>query len=329
MSRIRTIKPEFPTSEQVVNCTPLTRLTFILLWLFCDDQGVHPDSPRKVRLECFPGDADITDDTIRECLDELEREELIMRFEVDGKPYLWCTGFIRHQRIENPTDRFPAPPGVDTDSMRRDETEKRRKSRKPHSRRRPAAAAASAGNGAQLFETKSPNDRRCIGDASADDRRHIGDASAINRNGVESNRVDQESSRIESIGIESINQSGDDARTAPPPLPPPRAQRRRAAYAPGRDDVIDRLIDRFFDLREEVFGDYGFRRVVNIDAIARGAQQLLDEAGGDEEIAAAALATAMDNLDRGGKSGPSSPYFAHLTAAAALEKRLRASDRVH
>ena len=46
MARIRTIKPEFWTSEQVVDCSPTARLLFIGLWNFCDDGGVHPDLKR-------------------------------------------------------------------------------------------------------------------------------------------------------------------------------------------------------------------------------------------------------------------------------------------
>lgn len=34
MARIRTIKPEFWTSEQVMGCAPLARLLFIGLWNF-------------------------------------------------------------------------------------------------------------------------------------------------------------------------------------------------------------------------------------------------------------------------------------------------------
>ena len=56
MSRIRTIKPELWTSEQVVSCSPLSRLLFIGLWNFCDDHGVHQASYIRIKAEVFPAD---------------------------------------------------------------------------------------------------------------------------------------------------------------------------------------------------------------------------------------------------------------------------------
>ena len=54
MARIRTIKPEFWTSEQVVECSPTARLLFIGLWNFCDDAGNQPASAKQSRCRFFP-----------------------------------------------------------------------------------------------------------------------------------------------------------------------------------------------------------------------------------------------------------------------------------
>ena len=54
MSRIRTVKPEFWTSEQIIACSPIARLLFIGLWNFCDDNGVHPASYIRLKAEVFP-----------------------------------------------------------------------------------------------------------------------------------------------------------------------------------------------------------------------------------------------------------------------------------
>ena len=48
MARIRTVKPEFWTSEQVAECTPIARLAFIGIWNFCDDNGIHPASIKRL-----------------------------------------------------------------------------------------------------------------------------------------------------------------------------------------------------------------------------------------------------------------------------------------
>ena len=65
MARIRTIKPEFWTSDQVVECSFAARLLFIGMWNFCDDYGVHPASLRKLKMEIFPGDDEMVTDRIR------------------------------------------------------------------------------------------------------------------------------------------------------------------------------------------------------------------------------------------------------------------------
>ena len=48
MARIRSIKPQFWTSEQIADCSSNARLLFIGLWNFCDDCGVHPASPARL-----------------------------------------------------------------------------------------------------------------------------------------------------------------------------------------------------------------------------------------------------------------------------------------
>jgi hypothetical protein len=55
-SRMRTVKPEFWTSEQVVECSPNARLLFIGLWNFCDDSGIHPAATKRLKRDVFPAD---------------------------------------------------------------------------------------------------------------------------------------------------------------------------------------------------------------------------------------------------------------------------------
>lgn len=110
MARIRTIKPEFWTSEQVMEITPLARLAFIAMWNFADDRGVHPASHKTLRAEAFAGDDNITADTVAGLVGEMQREKLVAEFEIDGKHYWHVTGWSRHQKIDKPTYRHPEPP---------------------------------------------------------------------------------------------------------------------------------------------------------------------------------------------------------------------------
>jgi hypothetical protein len=107
MARYRTIKPEFWTSEQVVDCSPNARLLFIGLWNFCDDQGIHPYSPKQIKMEVFPGDS-FTPEHIQEFLNELISNDLIRTYHIENKKYLIVTGW-HHQKIEKPSKKYPFP----------------------------------------------------------------------------------------------------------------------------------------------------------------------------------------------------------------------------
>ncbi|HEO1402481.1 TPA: hypothetical protein VAH73_002233 [Legionella pneumophila] len=112
MSRIRTIKPDFWTSEQVIYCSPNARLLFIGLWNFCDDNGVHQASFVRLKAEVFPCDP-FTFTEIEQMILELIKHELIYEYIVSGTSYWIVTGWKRHQRIDKPTYKHPLPqPGL-------------------------------------------------------------------------------------------------------------------------------------------------------------------------------------------------------------------------
>ncbi|MGY5333041.1 DnaT-like ssDNA-binding domain-containing protein [Pseudomonas protegens] len=105
MARIRTIKPEFWTSEQVMECSAMARLLFIGLWNFCDDAGNHPMSPKTVKALVFPGD-DITALAVEALIDELVSNQLVTLYEASSKQYLHINGW-HHQKIDRPTVKHP------------------------------------------------------------------------------------------------------------------------------------------------------------------------------------------------------------------------------
>lgn len=109
MARIRTIKPEFWTSEQVMECSPMTRLLFIGLWNFCDDVGRMALSPKRIKAQVLPSD-DVTASDVLGMLQELSANGLIRFYTVDEKDYLAVTGWS-HQRIDKPQKALtPDPP---------------------------------------------------------------------------------------------------------------------------------------------------------------------------------------------------------------------------
>jgi hypothetical protein len=110
MARIRSIKPEFWSSEQVMECARDTRLLFIGLWNFVDDAGRMSFSAKQIKALIFPGD-DLSPSAVAAMLEELAERSLIETYEVNDKRYLAITGWRKHQRIDKPQPpRCPAPP---------------------------------------------------------------------------------------------------------------------------------------------------------------------------------------------------------------------------
>lgn len=122
MARIRTIKPEFWTSEQVVECSPNARLLFIGMLNFCDDSGVHPANVRRLQMEVFPCGS-FGKDAVGEMVQELIENQLIEVYEVEGAMYWRATGFTKHQKIDQPTYKHPLPDGSVPEKVRRRRSE--------------------------------------------------------------------------------------------------------------------------------------------------------------------------------------------------------------
>ncbi len=110
MARIRTLKPEFWTSEQVVDCSPNARLLFIGLLNFADDRGVLKNSPRTIKASVFPADDGILSDSVRLLVGELVKNGLLGVFDHEGVEFLHVLKFSKHQRVDKPTYKYPTPP---------------------------------------------------------------------------------------------------------------------------------------------------------------------------------------------------------------------------
>ena len=97
MARIRTIKPEFFTSESVLSVSPLARLFFIGLWCEADREGRLKWKPKTLKFRYLPADAV----DIESLSDELIEEGMINIYSVDGDEYCEIPSFTSHQVINN------------------------------------------------------------------------------------------------------------------------------------------------------------------------------------------------------------------------------------
>lgn len=99
MARIRTIKPEFPQSESMGNVSRDARLTFIQIWTIADDEGRLRGNSRMLASLLYPYDDDAKD-LIDGWLDELEAENCIVRYRIDGATYIQILNWNKHQKID-------------------------------------------------------------------------------------------------------------------------------------------------------------------------------------------------------------------------------------
>ena len=103
MARIRTIKPEFFTSEDIVELSAFGRLLYISLWCEADKEGRLLWRPKTFKMRYFPAD----DLDIYAHADELVSAGLV-RLYGDGLAYI--PSFKRHQHI-NPRETESKLPG--------------------------------------------------------------------------------------------------------------------------------------------------------------------------------------------------------------------------
>ena len=114
MARIRTIKPEFFTSADIVCMTPLSRLFYASLWCESDREGRLKWDTRTLKLRYFPAD----DCDINSMAEELVSSGLVCLYEVDGKQYAEIPSFTTHQVINNREAESSIPPRVKEASTR-------------------------------------------------------------------------------------------------------------------------------------------------------------------------------------------------------------------
>lgn len=111
MARIRTIKPEFWSDDEVTPfLKPLEALTFIGLICHADDEG-RGKAHENLLFQRLHGLREVVPMTdFRAAMVELGRRDLVKIYEIDGKRYYLIPNFRKHQRIDKPNkSTLPAP----------------------------------------------------------------------------------------------------------------------------------------------------------------------------------------------------------------------------
>lgn len=112
MARIRSIKPEFFTSEAIAAQPLSARLTFIGLWTYVDDNGVGLDNELLITAAVWPLERDNLETLARtrEDIASLSRARLVSRYRDSRKSYIHVTSWEEHQKVDHPRKpRYPLP----------------------------------------------------------------------------------------------------------------------------------------------------------------------------------------------------------------------------
>ena len=104
MARIRTIKPEFFTSEDIVGLSLAARLLCIALWCEADREGRMLWKPRTFKMRYFP--ADTVD--IDACARELIASGLVVKYG-DGLAYIPSVSKHQHLNPRESQSSLPEP----------------------------------------------------------------------------------------------------------------------------------------------------------------------------------------------------------------------------
>lgn len=111
MARIRTIKPEFFTSEDIVALSPMARLLYIALWCEADRDGRMVWKPKTFKMRYLPAD----DCDVEALCKELTDAGLV-RLYGDGLAHV--PSFSKHQHL-NPREAASRLPEPDASPTRR------------------------------------------------------------------------------------------------------------------------------------------------------------------------------------------------------------------
>ena len=105
----RIIKESICTSESLDRLTFFQEAMFYRLITQCDDYGCFDARPKILASRCFPL-KDIREKQIEDALRAMTSEELVVLYEVDGKPFGQMKSWDRHQQIRAKRRKYPAPP---------------------------------------------------------------------------------------------------------------------------------------------------------------------------------------------------------------------------
>jgi hypothetical protein len=106
----RYLKPGVRDSEAIDNLSPQAENIFYRLLVTVDDFGRFDARPAMIKAQCFPIKESVSINKCKELLEELSRANLILLYEVQGKPYLQMCKWDNIPRAKE--SKYPAHEGT-------------------------------------------------------------------------------------------------------------------------------------------------------------------------------------------------------------------------
>lgn len=115
MARMRSVKPEFWTDPDLAELSRDARLLYIGLWNLSDEHGRVRGDARYLKGQLFAYDDDLTPHAVDSLVAQLDTAGKAVRYEAEGRAYLFLPTLARHQRLEpdKVPSRLPPPPCAD------------------------------------------------------------------------------------------------------------------------------------------------------------------------------------------------------------------------
>lgn len=110
MAKIRSVSPSACISPDLAAVSDRAALMFLLLPCHCDDYGVMPYHPAKLKALVFPM-RDVTADECALLVDELSAHDMVSVYEAEGATWLHVTNFSKYQHpARMRRSDWPLPP---------------------------------------------------------------------------------------------------------------------------------------------------------------------------------------------------------------------------
>ena len=106
----RILKDSIKVSNEIDQLTWFEEVVYYRLIVTVDDFGCYDGRLIVLKNELFPTKECVNRKNVEDAIEKLESVKLLVRYEAEGKPYIYLPTWSKHQRIRNQHRKYPEPP---------------------------------------------------------------------------------------------------------------------------------------------------------------------------------------------------------------------------